>query len=322
MNANPNEPDLVRDFFLYGLEEIEDEWNAVLATYHLSLRISGVFSHQTPKVEPIIRGDRYKEAIRRKGIGIPVTKICELGDLLFIVLHADGTAGCGNAFMLQAKKGFPASSDSLQRILYEHANQFEYKRSTAALNGGKRFLTPKDDMKLAYWDLSPKNPSRIGETRMIFASDARIDLNAGCSFGDALTQLVFGAAGTGFSLSSPGGAWGKIIADLIGVTAKRILSKATYNARGVIRGVGIDELARMVAASGNGLLVRNSLADALIFLSKDFEKAAGSLSSSTPLLKLMDGRGGEHPPFENRENFEDDEGDGMTVVFIKCGSIE
>ena len=55
--------------------------------------------------------------------------------------------------MLQAKKGFGNDTDALQRTLYEHADHFEYRRSTPKLNGQQRMLPGKESLALSYWDI-------------------------------------------------------------------------------------------------------------------------------------------------------------------------
>src|SRR4029077_11357729 len=106
-------------FFCYGLEDIEESWNGQLHRFGLAVSISGIFAHQTPKVRPICTATSQARANRR--LPAPTTKTCELGDLLVIATHADGSRGAGNAVMFQAKCGFPGKADPLQRLLYEEA---------------------------------------------------------------------------------------------------------------------------------------------------------------------------------------------------------
>jgi len=64
-NPDPAEPDLVLSFFLHGLEQLESDWNAHLSSWGLSVKLSGVFSHQTPKVEPQPLASSKQAAARR-----------------------------------------------------------------------------------------------------------------------------------------------------------------------------------------------------------------------------------------------------------------
>lgn len=320
-SSNPTEPELVLSFFIHALQEIEDEWNSVLSTYPLHLKISGVFAHQTPKVLPL--GSAAASDARKRGF-IPKLgkRFCELGDLLFIVSHQGSKKGTGNAMMLQAKKGFQSSSDPLQRTLYEHSPKFEYRLSTPALNGQKRILTPKSDTKLAYWDLNaqinPPYPHR--STTVIYAADARLDDYTGASFGDTLTQMVFGKAGTGFSLPAQGTAWSGIVGDLVKVTAAKVMKQTPVNSRGAPRGHATNRLALSLASSGGSVLVRNSLAEALLSLSDDHAGAAAKLDDIQSLKDLLIKQRGAppEPPKLLTENENDNEG-GVTTVFVRCG---
>jgi hypothetical protein len=324
---DPSEPDLVRSFFVHGLQDMEDEWNAVLSAFQLRLTISGVFAHQTPKVKPILSDKRRRIALSRPGMVQPRTAICELGDLLFIVMHEGSTTGCGNAMLLQAKKGFGPGSDSLQRLLYEHSLQFEYKKSRLELNGKKRSLAPKEDTKLAYWDITPPTltPPFWQGTKIVFAADARMDTFGGQSFGDALTQIVFGHAGTGFSLANADNGWGGIVGDLVSVTAKRILTNSPINVRGAPRGRKTDQLAKHLVNAGGSILVRNSLGEALRLLSADFSDAADALKKSESLAALLKRLGSKSPPTEPPEDVADRRrgpDEGITTVFVKCGNLD
>ncbi len=320
-NLNPTEPELVLSFFVHALQEIEDEWNAVLSSYPLHLKISGIFSHQTPKVLPL--GSTATSDARKRGfIPKPGKRFCELGDLLFIVSHQGSKKGAGNAMMLQAKKGFHSSSDPLQRTLYEHSPRFKYRSSTPALNGQDRTLTPKSDTKLAYWDLNAQinSPYLHRSTTVIYAADACLDDFSGASFGDTLTQMIFGRAGTGFTLPPSGTAWSRIVGDLVKVTSAKVMKQSPINTRGSPRGHNTNRLAFSLASSGSSVLVRNSLAEALLSLSDDHAEAAAKLERSQTLRDHLIKRRGMPPePPKPISDEEDGDDDGITTVFIRCG---
>ena len=144
-DPNPSEPNLVLSFFLHGLEQLERDWNDALKKSGASLTLSGVFSHQTPKVVPLFT-DSYAEAEAKQRLGTSQNVTCELGDLLVVVIHDGCAAGSGMAWMLQAKKGFGDGTDALQRTLYEGADHFEYRRSTPKLNGQQRILPAQESL--------------------------------------------------------------------------------------------------------------------------------------------------------------------------------
>jgi hypothetical protein len=315
-NHSPTEPDLVLSFFLHGLEQIESDWNARLSSWNLSVKLSGVFSHQTPKVEPQSMPGRTQA---------PVSGTCELGDLMVVVIHDGMPGGTGNALMFQAKKEFYHSADPLQRFLYEQAEEFIYKRATAALNGQRRDMRPKEDLAYAYWDLDPDHHIyrglhpllwNRGTSASMFAADSMIGRDVWDSFGAVLTDLIFGDAGKSFCLPAATDGWSKIVHDLLTVTSSKVMgSKSKVNVRGAKRGRGTDAVVRQLIAS-QGVPVRNSLGEALLHLSEEFKPASIALDK-VPGLEVKDA-GGDGPELPPLREADDPDGDGGSLLIIHC----
>ena len=326
-NPDPTEPDLVLSFFLHGIEQLESDWNTWLSPWGLSVKMSGAFFHGTPKVEPQpLTPAKQAAAEARCGCLTPVSGTCELGDLMVIVIHDEMPVGRGNAIMFQAKKGFYGSADPLQRFLYEHADEFIYQRATPALNGQLRDMRPKEDLAYAYWDIAPDHrafrssprPYRWGRagSASLFAADAMIDRPVWDSFGEVLTDLIFGDSGEPFVLPASNNGWSKIVHDLLTVTANKIMgSKSKVNVRGAKRGRETDAVVRHLLAN-QGVPVRNSLGEALARLSPDFKQAYIALEGIPELdAKNSDGGGPQLPPLPD---FDEREGDGGSVLIIHC----
>jgi hypothetical protein len=106
------EPAYVASFVLYGVPKLAAEWAAPLNAAGFGLRISGVFCHQSPKVE-MTRSEWQSGGE------------CELGDLLVVHDHvgANGEITSRRAVLVQAKMphatGYVADNPR-QSFLYEH----------------------------------------------------------------------------------------------------------------------------------------------------------------------------------------------------------
>jgi hypothetical protein len=103
----PGEVDRLVYFFLEGLPLIEDQFNRILGPYGIHSTLSGIFCHQTPKVEP-------HPNVQAKN------HTCELGDILFLVTYGRVLYGSylGNSFLVQAKEDVRSIAGNLQEHLY------------------------------------------------------------------------------------------------------------------------------------------------------------------------------------------------------------
>lgn len=344
-DGNPTEPDRILSFFLNGLEEIEDNWNPLLALHGVQVSVSGIFIHSTPKVIPTYSSsDQQKRAETR--FSTANSRSCELGDLLVIVTHEGGDVGAGNAIIFQAKDGFPEHGDAMQRRLYEEAGGFSYT-SQRSFGRASRLLPAKDSGALSYWDIKMDrhrwafHPYLGYRTTTLDAADARIcDADADPTysrgrnvFGETIQRLVFSDSGEQFAPPTPGNSdWDQIIRDLVEKTAKRALTAKMVNTHGIAGNRGTEGLARAIAADPNGPVVgRNSISEVYHHLAPDDSEIASlgkKLEESAlkpddkeldPYRKNADGRGGFWPPLKPQEpqDEEPDEG-GMNLIMIHC----
>jgi hypothetical protein len=139
----PDEVDHIFALTATGTRELANNWGPVLRPLGLSLRVTGVFCHQTPKAH-----------YSRPGVG---PKSPELGDLLIVHEHQwppDRGAAEGqrsrHAVLVQAKmtrSGVPSTPDPDQEWLYENWPPFELRgrgpKGTRFLPG-TRNLSPND----------------------------------------------------------------------------------------------------------------------------------------------------------------------------------
>lgn len=266
--------------------------------------------------------------LAEQALGVLSNKTCELGDLLFVVIHDGCEAGSGLAWLLQAKKGFSTGADPLQRSLYEYADRFKYERSTPALNGQLRNLPAKESIALSYWEIEEHFgkrgivwPHNRPTTFAIHAPDVRIGYWPMESFGYAVSRLVFGDCGEAFRFGDPQthkSAWSNIVYDLLSITAGKLTTCRIGNVRNVARG-RIGDLAVRRLISKGGVAVRNSLGEAFRNLGVGFKEAADSLDSCDQLeTDGFEGKsGGDVPPIERLE-LPDDDNLGPTLILIHC----
>jgi hypothetical protein len=131
LRTRPQEPDFVAGLVVESAPLLHAALAAVLTRSGVSVSMSAVFCHQTPRVE----------------FGLPRVA-CELGDLLYVFVHTarDGRVW-RNALLFQAKCSanqpyVVATSDADQLRLYTDWPEFEYTNSSY-LNGQSRAVTPK-----------------------------------------------------------------------------------------------------------------------------------------------------------------------------------
>lgn len=140
-SSRPDEIDHLYAMTTVGIREIGANWAPILHAKGISLRVTGVFCHQTPKAHYV-----------HPRVGLTSR---ELGDLLVVHEHKttfpDGhTETSRRAVLVQAKmvdQGVPIGGkvDQYQEYLYEHWPAFELKgrgRSTQRFLPGQRNFGP------------------------------------------------------------------------------------------------------------------------------------------------------------------------------------
>jgi hypothetical protein len=269
---NPGEVDKVLSFFIEGLDLIENEFNRLLHPRRVHLSVSGIFTHQTPKVELL--------TVPRFG-----GRRCELADLCLLVTYGAPLErrGLGNALLLQAKNDFESDLDEVQCALYEEEIRFRY-HSPSTLADPKpveRNLPPKGEPALAYWGLGRWYRYHLPyeySTSLLWASEVAGRHKHPRQFGGAIFDVLRGAAGYGFRRpSAKEEGWSKTLFDLITVTATQAAVRQNMGVRGRQRGCGrlARQLLQQSYAKGSSYVVRNSLAETLAFYSPEL-RAAGT----------------------------------------------
>lgn len=142
--GTPDEIDHIYAMTTEGIRELGTQWSPILRSKGLSLRLTGVFCHQTPKAHYLHPVDGHKAP--------------ELGDLLIVHEHKNTHPGgtiviTRRAVLVQAKmvdEGVPGGGkvDQYQEYLYEHWPDFELKGrgpGTVKFLSGQRVFRPGID---------------------------------------------------------------------------------------------------------------------------------------------------------------------------------
>jgi len=313
-NMRPGEVDKVLSFFIVGLEFMEEEFNRRLHPRGVNVSISGIFTHQTPKVDLTTTAYRGKE--------------CELADLCVLATYGQPLArdGLGNAMLLQAKTRFHQGADPVQRALYEDEIEFLYSSPgcLAQLNHNLRQLPPKWEPALAYWEVGDwtwHDLPHYHRTWLYWANQVQRNMPAPTPFGTAVIDFLRGAGGYGFRRPTSGSRkWSRILFDLIEVTARTAVNLDSISVRDLPRGDG--RLARRVLQGANTpgcpFVSRNSLAETLAFYSRELGELGRKIESrgrvwSEKLAAYAEAepsRPGEIPPILGNDRLSMDGGEG------------
>ena len=153
--GTPDEIDHIYAMTTEGIRELGTQWSPILRSKGLSLRLTGVFCHQTPKAHYFHPVDGPKAP--------------ELGDLLIVHEHKNAHPGgtveiTRRAVLVQAKmvnEGVPSGGkvDQYQEYLYERWPDFELKGrgpGTVGFIPGQRNFRPGIDP--GRYGLIEKNP--------------------------------------------------------------------------------------------------------------------------------------------------------------------
>lgn len=145
-SASFQEPDFVALLVVHGVPELEKRWRRILKPYGISVSVTGVYTHQSPKV--CFQGNT-----------------CEIGDLLVCHFHRakDGRRKqC--ALLLQVKRmhTFPSKLKSrrelVQLLLFSRWPAFTYE-SPGFLKGQLRKIYPSAPRRGAQYLLLRDQPS-------------------------------------------------------------------------------------------------------------------------------------------------------------------
>lgn len=232
------EPHWVANLVFYLSDMVNNRLRKMFNDYGIQVKSGGIFVHQQPQVKCNNFPKKSPNAV-------------EIGDLLLIVTHklSNGTLS-RNALLLQVKRmrDWPPKTDNPnQHHLYAYWPEFEYVRSTPALNGHKRLVTGPHLYNGAKYLLIGGGIQELNLLRKMF--DCQLcccfieysessECNAVTAYPSKphlsgfnyltceLYNLLFGNAGRSFIYqpSNNNINWDQVITDLIDVTSHRISS--------------------------------------------------------------------------------------------------
>jgi hypothetical protein len=269
--GRPGEVDRLVYFFLEGLPVLEVQFNHILHQYGVQATLSGIFCHQTPKVEAVPDF-------------APDPGECELGDILFLVTYGRRLRNtfAGNALLVQAKEHLHTVRDTRQDHLYTNARDFIY-RSPRRLRGARRSLAEGTNA-LWYWGFREGRfpvPPPYWHTE---GSRARRARHYNHPFEFCLMDLICGVNGRRVWIleqNDPSIGWSKIVDDLIRTTALSALHRQNaYVSRNreVLRGE--DAVRAVNGLIGDALppfLIRSSLKRLLGYFDAEIARAGETL---------------------------------------------
>jgi hypothetical protein len=242
-------------FFLEGLPLIEEQFNRILHPYGVHATLSGIFCHQTPKVNPQPTPTHKPSS-------------CELGDILFLVTYGRRLYDrfLGNALLVQAKEDAAAINGSVQEFLYQTADGFTYF-TPGPLTGQSRDLSECHN-SLWFWDFNGRHwwhPLPFFWRTTGISARRRMQFRHHRPFEFVLLDLICGVSGRRVRMlnaNSPENGWSKIVDDLIRVTARSAFRRqnayVTRN-RQPLRGEDAVRAVNITMGSPPPFLVRSSL---------------------------------------------------------------
>ncbi len=152
----PEEPDIVASLVLNGTKIIENEWRNVFNSAGIRIAVTGIYCHQTPKVN--------FSGMKRNS--------CELGDLLWCHVHSDIDGNViRNAILYQAKISADQphrlrGNDEDQLRLYSTWPAFTYV-TPYTLKGQSRHVRPSAPRRGAQYLLIDDRPPESLESGIL-----------------------------------------------------------------------------------------------------------------------------------------------------------
>jgi len=320
----PGEVDRLAYFFLEGLPTIENQFNHILHYYGIRTTLSGIFCHQTPKVEatPVFTPD-------------PGT--CELGDILFLATYGRRLWNnyAGNALLVQAKEVLNDVRGTRQDHLYTNATDFTYQ-SPRRLRGARRslaegtnalwywgFMDGDYPLPPPYWHTEGCRARRVPHYRHHHA------------FEFCLMDLICGVNGRRVAIleaNDPTFGWSKIVDDLIRTTATSALQRQNAYVsrdREPLRGENAVRAINGLADPLPPFLIRSSLERLLGYfdaeiagmgakiehIGHEFDESNFFHTRPTNLKDKLPDSGGS-PPLGNKRLTANDEDDGGCSFII------
>lgn len=314
-SGNAGEVEKLIYFFMEGLPILETGLNRLLRRHHVSVVVSGVFCHQTPKV--------------RSAAPCSPSGSCELGDIAFIATYADLPAvdGFGNAVLMQAKSDFHPGVAADQEILYESADSFQYVSPTS-LASQRRSLRGAHGC-LYYWDFGHRYQPLLWHTAhttcAVLARPRRSGAHFVERFENMLADMFCGTAGRGFTKTPSGNGWTQIIHDIVENAATRAINhRRIFSPRHGSRPSRLYNYAGALRSDSRTSLVRCSLSEFLEAFGSSVKAAGRQLEEEASNFTWETGEknnpsgkdgGDDLPPLGRGDESDAGSGGGSFVVF-------
>lgn len=327
------EVDRIVYFFVEGLPLLENLLNHRLTRYGISVTVSGIFCHKSPKVIH------------------SANSICELSDIAFLSTYGRvlPEGGLGNALLAQAKNSFGEVPNPSQEALYERAADFRYWKPGGAI-GAQRTLHDATN-SLWYWSFQINN--YVNWEGLTAATLARPQPKSSLFFEDMLFRLFAGSLGRGFEQNAPAAnttGWSRIIHDLLTRTASKALkcdNCTILNASGHLKGEQAVAAVESIAGLPRHYLTKCTINETFKRLGNPFQpdgidpsvnvwdyftiqsrnfswkEFVVKYGAKRKALRAADG--GDGPPIilgNNRGNFDDDDDEGGTFIVFDFASGE
>ena len=308
-NSSPQEPDFVAALVIEGASMLWTKWSGILGRHGIRIAVTGIFCHQTPKVNyPGMQGTS-----------------CELGDLLWCHLHTDRrNSTIRNALLYQAKisSRLPyqvPGGDFDQFRLYATWPEFTYERPRQLKGQGRSVRPPAAPRRGAQYVLIDSRPPEDPRSGLMMRPgtfpaasciphQTLVDhADLGLELVDSLSLLSGNAFDDRNAASSDRG-WSRVVWDLLEVAANKAFKRVRsgYFRQPRISGAppeALDGVAFVTSWRGPYSRVMAELLGG---------EGAGTLFS----------RLGEGPPPGQEGMWQDEDKEGMSVIVVETFETE
>jgi hypothetical protein len=305
MNTVPQEPDYVASLVSNLTKHLGSGWSQILNNFGINFKVSGIYCHQTPKVQ----FDNMNKSS------------CELGDLIWCFFHRDKFGNTlRNAILFQAKcsslQPLKINSDEKDQLdLYSKWPEFKYI-SSGKLNGQIRHVKPSAPRQGAQYLIIDDRPAEIPESGLLglpntypigccIAQNPLIDhTDLGLELLNFIS-LTTGSAFDKWDIAENETDWSRTIWDLIHSSTEKAFRRARSGLKGEPR---ISEYPlKFLDGSFFSTPGRSALIDSVL----GYERA-----------NIIQGNNDNRPPeFQERQWF-DEGGTGVSVIFFESNETE
>lgn len=243
VSAPTTEPGYIAAIIVFGITDVANAWNTILSPLGYSIQMSGVFCHQSPKVE-------FSGTGTVSGCSTGIHN-CELADLL--IVHEDISAGgtaSRRAVLIQAKttkSGRVSTPDPVQFDLYKNWPNFEIVSPKTFAAGPRDFHVTPGSAQSAWpgcqYGLIKTTPS--GSPNWFMTNPVAPMNTSSCSqLGSVMADMISSSPASGRSYVKGGTTdWDKTIDELMNVTYHRAFTYRRVLGPGNRHPAGVTKIA-------------------------------------------------------------------------------